>query len=115
MPGAPLVSAPGDEGGPMTNGFTYQANLPAADLDVWSFNAVAGEGIVLRMGPTNNVYASTNLGSWIRLFDPSGAMIGQDYDTTYGGSSDVQARATKSGQFPVVVGPICDYYYGTGG
>jgi hypothetical protein len=113
--GSPVAVAPGDEGGPMINGVTYQGDLPVGDLDVWSFNAVAGEGIVVRMGATNTAYLASNIGSWVRLFAPNGALVGEAFNANYGSSSDVQAQATNSGQFTVVVGTYGNNLAGTGG
>jgi len=43
-----IFVAPGDEGGPMTNGAAYQATMPPGDLDVWSFAATTGDSVVSR-------------------------------------------------------------------
>jgi trimeric autotransporter adhesin len=49
-PGQSFV-APGDEGGPMTNGVAYGGNyLPPGDLDVWTFTANAADSFVVKAG-----------------------------------------------------------------
>jgi uncharacterized repeat protein (TIGR01451 family) len=113
--GSPVVVTPGDTGGTLTNGVTYVGNLDVGDLDVWSFNAVAGEGIVVRMGATNNTAVSFNLSSWVRVFAPDGTMVGAASNTAIGSSSDAQLQATTNGQYTVVVGTIGFNLVGIGG
>jgi hypothetical protein len=55
--GSALVVSPGDEGGPLTNGYAQPGNLPVGDLDAWNFTANAGDAIVVKVGQmsdTNN-------------------------------------------------------------
>src|SRR5205814_9864960 len=96
-----LARAPGtfsssDEGGSMLNGAVYTGSLQAGDLDMWSFDAQAGDGIVLRMG-------ATNFNPYIRLFGPDGALVGS-VGTGNGGFVDVDlmATATNSGTYIAV-------------
>jgi hypothetical protein len=94
--GSPIVVAPGKQGGPMTNGYTYQGTLLAGELSVWSFTANVGDSIVVGMGET--VIGST-LFPYLRLYGPNGALL----DTQSGESAtEVTARATNSGTFTVV-------------
>jgi hypothetical protein len=104
-PGAIVVS-PGDEGGPMTNGFQHTGVIDQGDLDVWSFSANAGDGIVLRMG-------GTGYNPHIRLFGPNGVMVAQGFDASFGiRDADLRIQATNSGVFTVVAGSY--YLNGTG-
>ncbi len=96
-PGAIFV-APGDEGGPLTNGVAHQGDLPIGDLDVWSFTATAGESIVLKMGQITDV---SSFDPWVRLYGPDGVLVGSSFDFA---AAEVTVRATNSDTFLVVVG-----------
>src|SRR5262249_28027951 len=48
-PGSFTVPA-GDEGGELVNGATQPGTIHVGDLDLWSFSANAGDGIVVRVG-----------------------------------------------------------------
>jgi trimeric autotransporter adhesin len=99
--------APGDEGGPLTNGYKHTGFIDVGDLDVWTFTANSGDGIVLRMG-------LTNINPWIRLYGPNGTLIGQGFNGSSGiRDADLQLRATNSGAFTVVASSL--YENGTGG
>lgn len=86
----------GDEGGTLTNGFTATGSMPFGDLDIWSFDAQAGNSIFLRMG-------STNFTPWLRLYDPSGALVEEAKPTsTLVADAFIAATATNSGQYFLV-------------
>jgi choice-of-anchor C domain-containing protein len=101
-PGSFVVS-PGDEGGPLTNGAVYTGTLPTGDLDMWTFNANSGDGIILQVGAI--VRSNANFYPQISLYGPDG--------TLQANVSDVQGaylvtRATNSGAFTVVVNSYYD-------
>lgn len=92
----PVIVASGDEGGTLTNGFTYQSDLPVGDMDVWSFTANSGDGIVVRLG---EVIGGSSLYPFLRIYGPTGALL----DSTIGSAAtEVVTRATNSGIFTVV-------------
>lgn len=96
-PGA-IIVAPGDEGGPLTNGVDYIGNfLPPGDLDVWTFNALAGESIVLKAGQMTD---TNNFDPWIRVYGPTGILLGSVTDVA---AAEVALRATNSGDFTVLI------------
>ncbi|HXS68015.1 MAG TPA: PPC domain-containing protein, partial [Candidatus Polarisedimenticolia bacterium] len=96
-PGTVFV-APGDEGGPMTNGWEHAGIISPGDLDVWTFNANAGDGIVLRMG-------SPAFNPWIRLFGPDGKEVATAGSGVSGFLNvDMTTQATNAGTYTVVVG-----------
>src|SRR5438067_1080284 len=98
-PGAIFV-APGDEGGPMTNGWKHTGTIDLGDLDVWSFDANAGDSIVLRMG-------AANFNPLIRLYGPNGALVGSAGNGTSGFLNvDLAVGATNSGSFTVVASSV---------
>lgn len=101
-----IFVAPGDEGGPLTNGVTYEGNnLPPGDLDVWSFSANAGDSFVIKAGQMSD---TNNFDPWIRVYGPDGVLLGSAADAA---SAEVSLRATNSGTFLVVV--ATDFYYST--
>ena len=96
VPGATTV-APGDEGGPLTNGVTHTGNIDVGDVDVWTFSANAGDNLTLRMG---ELTAGSTLTPGLWIYGPNGAQI-----EFYGSSAvaaEVSVRATNSGTFTVV-------------
>src|SRR5439155_950791 len=66
-PGTVFV-APGDAGGPMTNGVMHTGTIDVGDLDVWTFGANSGDAIVVRLG--ENVDTSGSFTPWVRLYGP---------------------------------------------
>lgn len=94
-PGAFEVSV-GDEGGSLSGGAATVGVIDRGDMDMWSFEASAGDSILLRMG-------SPGYRPYFQIFGPKGALLG----TAAGaGSGDTDAyisvRATNSGTFTVV-------------
>lgn len=97
VPGAVFV-APGDEGGPMTNGVMHLGTVLPGDLDLWTFNANAGDALVVRIGWITDTNTFT---PWIRLYGPGGALLGSGFGAFAG---EVAVTATNSGTFLVVAG-----------
>src|SRR6185295_8992188 len=48
--GSSFIVPAGDEGGDLVNGAITPGTIHVGDLDLWSFTATAGEGIVVRAG-----------------------------------------------------------------
>jgi putative lipoic acid-binding regulatory protein len=95
-PGA-ITVAPGDEGGPLTNGFTHAGVITVGDLDVWTINANSGDRLVVRLGDaTNSAYEPG-----LRIYGPNGALL--DSATGAYNAQEVEITATNSGQFLVLV------------
>jgi trimeric autotransporter adhesin len=95
-PGAVFV-APGDEGGPLTNGVSHQGNLPPGDLDVWTFSATNGESIAVKVG---QISETNNFDPWMRLYGPDGVLLGSVQAVW---AAEVATRATNTGTFTVVI------------
>ena len=94
VPEAFIVPA-GDEGGAMTNGGNYAGTNTLGDLDMFTFTAVAGDSINLRLGTTNFI-------GKLQLFGPSGVLL--QSVGTYPNKDDLIAyTATNSGTFTVLV------------
>lgn len=106
--GSPITVSPGDQGGPMTNGFQYTGSIGLGDLGVWSFTAQNGQSLVARVGRLNS---GESLTPQIRLYGPDGSFLGSGNDGTVG---EVSVHATNSGVFTVVIGDGSAYLAGIG-
>ena len=90
--GTPVEIASNDEGGALTNGLSVAGEIEVGDLQPWTFTGEAGQNIVVRMG-TNGT--ESGLTPFLRLYDPSGALLGQF--GVSGAASEVATQATNSG------------------
>ena len=71
--------------------------IPLGDLDMWNFAATAGDNFTLRVG-------STNFTPWIRVYGPSGALVGETTSgNTFARDGFVSMQATNAGNYSVVV------------
>jgi Divergent InlB B-repeat domain len=93
-----FANSPGDEGGTLTNGASYNGTLPMGDLDMWSFTANSGDSLTVEMGEI--IQSNANFYPEIFLYGPNGALLASD---TGGAAALVSTRATNSGVFTVVV------------
>ncbi len=104
-----IAITPGDEGGALTNGFTYSGSIDIGDVDAWTFEGRAGNNIEIRLGGTNVV-------PWIHLYGPDGALVDVVPDNAPGGGSRDAAlynvKLPASGTYTVTVG---SYYFNGGG
>jgi len=108
--GSPIVVAPGDQGGPLTNGFTYAGSLAAGQLNVWSFTATSGDSLVLGMGRS---VSSSTLYPYLRLYGPDGSLLTSM--ASAGTAAEVTTRATNSGSFTVIADNNSGYFNGGNG
>lgn len=106
--GAITVSG-GDEGGPMANGSAYNGAVIQGDIDVWSFTANAGQKITVLINETGEI---DDFRPWIRVWTPTGALLGSSAGTTSAQVGQVTAPAT--GRYVVVVGSYDSGYDGVG-
>jgi hypothetical protein len=107
--GTPIVVGPNDEGGSLTNGWDYTGNIDVGDIDLWNFEAVSNQFIVVRMGKIN---ASDKLTPFLRIYDPGGALIAQFGQSA--AAAEASARATNSGTFTVIATDFTPAYTGSG-
>jgi hypothetical protein len=93
-----FVTSEGDQGGPLQNGAVHAGTIPVGDLDVWSLDATAGDGLMIRMG-------GPSLTPSIRVYAPDGALAGEA-SSGNPGVRDVALtiQATNSGPYTVIVG-----------
>ncbi len=102
----PVTKLPGDDGGPMTNGVQHVGKIEVGDLDVWTFDAAAGDSIVARMG-------TTDYNPHLRLYSPLGILVASGVNTPTGGrDAELSFRATNSGSYTLVANAY--YANGTG-
>src|SRR5262249_15246034 len=106
--GAITVST-GDEGGPLTNGATHTGTIVTGDVDVWTFDANAGDRIALHIGEITD---TSDFRRWIRLWAPNGTILGD----TAGVSAAVLngAVAPVTGTYQVLVASYDSAFDGTG-
>lgn len=91
-----FVVSPGDEGGDLINGAATPGQIAKGDLDLWRFNANAGDNISIRIG-------SSALRPWLRLYGPSGVLFRESFATSSAETDTlVSGRATNSGTFLLV-------------
>ncbi len=96
VPGV-LAVAPDDEGGTLTNGVRQLATLPLGDLDAWTFDAIEGDEIMLRVG-------SVDFTPWLRLLDPAGMEVARTTSgNTLARDGVLTHRAAIGGTFTLVV------------
>lgn len=106
---SPLQIAAGDEGGDLISGTRVFGNIDLGDLDAYQFEALSGQGLVIRMG-------ATNLTPWLRLYGPNGALIAA---TTSGNSfardGSLTLQTTNAGLHTLVVSATYGGQIGTYG
>ncbi|MEO8136644.1 MAG: hypothetical protein ABI831_22055, partial [Betaproteobacteria bacterium] len=107
--GSPVTVTPGDQGGPLTNGFMHTGNINVGDLDLWTVDAVAGEAIVVRMGET----ISSTLTPWLRIYSPAGTLLDENFTTV--GAEVVVPSAPVTGTYLVLAGDGSNSFAGAGG
>ena len=95
---ASFVVPSGDDGGSLVNGGDPQGTITVGDLDIWSFTANAGEGIVLsvaRLSDTGGAFLPE-----VRLYGPDGLLAAGNSGTLAG---RITYSATQTGTYLVVV------------
>jgi hypothetical protein len=98
-PGPYSVSA-GDEGGPITNGATHAGTVSVGDLDPWTFQATANDGITISIGEVVGSGAESRFQPWLRLRGPDGALLGDEWDFN---AAQLDLRAPLTGTYTLVV------------
>jgi hypothetical protein len=94
--GSAIVISPADEGGLMTGVESYAGNIDVGDLDVWAFNACAGDPIQLQM---SELTIGSTLSPWLRLYGRDGVLL----DTVTGSSfAQINRLAPASGTYVIV-------------
>jgi hypothetical protein len=94
----PYTVSPGDEGGSMTNGASHTGSIPTGDLDAWSFQATANDGIAVSLGEVGE--SNSEFYPWLRLVGPDGATLGNYSGNT---TAEIAVRAPLTGTYTVLV------------
>ncbi len=87
-----------DNGGVLSNGGNHDGSIELGDLDPWSFQARAGDSLVLRIV---DVSGNSNFEPSIRLFGPAGTLL-ESAEPEYVG--EIALTAPEAGTYVVVVG-----------
>ncbi len=97
-----FVVSPGDEGGDLTNGAATPGQIAKGDLDLWRFNATAGDHLAVRIG-------SPACRPWLRLYGPNGVLFRESFAAASSETDTlVSGQVTNTGTFLVVAQ---SYYY----
>ena len=107
----PLSISAGDEGGALTNGANHNGTITLADLDVWSFQANAGDTLAVSVGETRET--APYFEPWIRLRGPTGAQLVSSLGDKV---AQINATAPLTGTYTIVVASsrASGYINGTG-
>ena len=99
LPGA-LVVASGEEGGSLIAGVDSLGTIQLGDLDQWRFTACKGEAINLQV---NQLTTTNNFNPWLRLYGPTGVLIGDSGVNSSGTAAQVALTTTNGGTFTIIV------------
>ncbi len=92
----PFTVPPGDEGGPITSGERHTGTIDLGDMDLWTFEASAGQGIRLAVGETSG----SDFLPLLLLYGPDGSVLESNSGTF---STDVVITAAVAGTYTAVV------------
>ncbi len=108
----PPVVTPGDEGGPLPNGELVRGNIAPGDLDVWSFEARAGQHIFLEVGRVSD---ADSLKPILQVCDSEGRLMERAGNAT--NWARIVFDAPRSERYTVSVRGEVDGegFYGIGG
>ncbi|MCC7377127.1 MAG: putative Ig domain-containing protein [Verrucomicrobiales bacterium] len=94
---SPLQINAADEGGELVSGTRVTGNIDLGDLDAYQFEALSGQGLILRMG-------ATNVTPWLRLYGPNGALIANNTSgNSFTRDGSLALQATNAGLHTLVV------------
>ena len=82
----------------LVNGEKHTGANDIGDEDLWTFEAEAGDNLVLRIG---KVSGDVNYSPWINLYGPDGALIDSQNDST--SDTRLELKAESSGIYSLLV------------
>jgi len=103
----PFTVPSGDEGGSISSGERHIGTIDLGDMDLWSFEASAGEGIRLAVGEISG----SGFAPFLLLYGPDGSLLGSNSGTS---SADVVLTAAVAGTYTVLVQDGTSDVTGTG-
>lgn len=106
MPETFTISA-GDEGGALPQTGSVTGEITTGDVDMWRFEANAGNVIDIQMAEQNG----TALTPQLRLYDVNGQLLSSKYNASL---ADIPFTVTQSGLYTVVAADFSNGYAGTG-
>ncbi len=86
-----------DEGGVLTNGGIHPGEIKLGDVDAWTFNAEAGETVIIQAGETAD---SGNFDPELRLYNSLGQEVASNWGAT---ATDLAVTLPVGGIYTVVV------------
>ena len=98
--GAPVTVPVGDEGGAMLPGANYVGAITIGDLDPYTFTALPGDYIAIKIGEVVLSQTDPFFMPWIRLIGPDGAVV---LSVTGDLTAAIAATATLSGTYTLLV------------
>jgi hypothetical protein len=107
--GAAITVSPGDQGGPMINGAIHTGEIVNGDLDVWTFDAIAGDRLAIHIG---NIVDNDDFRPWIRVWGPNGQNLGDVAGVESTALSGIVAPVT--GTYHLLVATFDSGFDGTG-
>lgn len=102
--GTAVFVASFDEGGPMTNGVVYVATNGIAGLDLWTFNACPGDGLVLQI---TELTGGSSFSPELILYAPDGTLLNRVSGTT---SAQINRIAPMPGNYLLIAGDTVGGY-----
>jgi hypothetical protein len=102
--GATVFVASFDEGGPMTNNAVYVATNGIAGLDLWTFNACPGDGLVLQI---TELTGGSSFSPELILYAPDGTLLNRVSGTA---SAQINRLAPMPGNYLLIVGDTVGGY-----
>lgn len=106
-PGAPVVTVPGDEGGPI--GVALEGIISMGDMDLWTLPAHAGDQLVVTM---EEVVSLSSLNPQLRLYSPAGELLRTNSQTA---TAQVSIAAPTTGTYLVLAADGSNGFLGVGG
>lgn len=88
-----------DDGGSLASGATVDGSLDRADIDIWTFDASAGEDILIRGAKIGDEGAKP----WIRVYNPDGSLAASGHFNGGDEEDVLNYQAEQSGEHRMVV------------
>lgn len=105
----PITVSGGDQGGPLASGATHTGEILTGDVDVWTFNATAGQRLSVHVGQITD---TNDFRPWLRVWAPNGASLGDSAGVNADVIDDVIAPVT--GTYLVLVASFDSGFDGFG-
>jgi predicted secreted protein len=98
-----------DQGGALTSGVSQGGQIIEGDLDVWTINAVAGQGLGVTVTQTGE---TDDFRPWLRVYAPNGAVLANT--SGLDSASLASTAAPVTGTYLIIVGSFDSGFNGVG-